>query len=207
MNYLELSAQNVKEKSRELSYKIKDSGFTPELVIFVARGAYQIGKIVSDNFNCPLLEIRCRREGGKIKDIISPILTSLPGKVKNCLRRGEMFVRNNFEQHESLSERYTEYDNHLWEKHKDVKKVLIVDDSADSGLSLRAVYDTVTDFFKDAEVRTAVINYFDEALTACRIDYCIYSNTYISGPWSNDSKEHDRFLKKYEEYRKCLKEV
>lgn len=206
MNYMELSARNVKDKSRELAKKISDDGFSPELVIFIARGAYQIGKIISDDLSCPLSEIKCTREGGRIKDKLNPMLKKLPRGVKTMLRRTEMFVRNNFEQHESLSERYTEYDIKDWEKYKDVSSVLIVDDSADSGLSLSAAVTTVSEYFDKAVVKTAVINYFDEALTTCKIDYYLYSNTYISGPWSNDSKEHEMFLKKYNDWKKETKE-
>lgn len=66
MNYLELSKKNVKEESNKLAKKIK-LDFEPEIIVFVAKGAFYIGDEISKYFQIPLVEIKAQRKKGILK--------------------------------------------------------------------------------------------------------------------------------------------
>ena len=197
MNYVELSAKDVKERCRTLSEQVSASGFRPDLVIFIAKGAFQIGKIMSDNLSCPLAEISCKRSGGKLKEKLSPVLKLIPGRVRGFIREKEMNKRNK----KNNSERSTEYNVKQWSEYDNAERVLIVDDSIDSGSSMRAAVDAASEFFQKAEIRTAVLNVFDGSEAIVKADYHLTDNLLISGPWSNDSKEHKKFLSQYRRWK------
>ncbi|MCQ2538622.1 MAG: phosphoribosyltransferase [Lachnospiraceae bacterium] len=198
MEYKEMTAAEVKKCCRSLSEEILQTGYNPDLVVFIAKGAFQIGKIISENFDCPMVEINCSRKGSKLKNALSPFFKLIPSGLKAMLREKEM---NNLSK-KADSERTAEYDVVSWSKHDSAKRILLVDDSIDSGYSMRAAYDCVKEYFAGAEVRIAVINEFEGSEKVISSDYCLLQNTLISGPWSADSKEHKRFIARYEEWKK-----
>ena len=81
MNYQELSIKNLKKTDKKL-YNLLNKEYKYDLVIFVARGAYLIGRDFSEFNNCPLLEIKASRSGGKLKKLLRPILCLIPEKLK-----------------------------------------------------------------------------------------------------------------------------
>ena len=196
MNYQELLIKDLEEVDKKLYKKIEKS-FKYDCVIFIARGAYLIGKDFADFNDVPLLEIYASRKGGKLKKILRPFLVLIPEKLKVFLRRKEV----NSNVHSKNPERDIKYDLTEWEKYKNCKKILIVDDSVDTGYSVLAVKKAVSNFFKEADVKVAVLNYFDKAKDVCVPDFYLYENTMIKGPWSNDSKENKVFLKKYQAWK------
>lgn len=197
MEYREMSAKEVKQSSRALSEMVLNDGYRPDLVVFIAKGAFQIGKIISENLECSLAEISCSRKGGKSKALFAPILKVLPSGIKAMLREKEM----NKNLSDKDSSRETIFDVSSWSRYEKVKKILLVDDSIDSGYSMSAAYDAVSEYFNEAEVRIAVINVFDGSENITEANYFLSRNILISGPWSNDSKEHKRFLRRYEEWK------
>lgn len=197
MEYRELTAADVKTNCRALSEEILQTGFRPDVVVFIAEGAFQIGKIISENFQCGLVEIHCSRKGSDIKNRLTPILALIPSGIKAKLREREMNRLNR----KIDSEREASFDVRSWSKYDSAKRILLVDDSIDSGFSMRAAYDCVKEFFDGAEIRVAVINEFEGTDDVIKADYCIFQNTLISGPWSSDSREHKRFIRRYEEWK------
>jgi len=196
MNYQELLIKDLEEVDKKLYEKLRKS-YDYDCVIFIARGAYLIGKDFANFNSVPLLEIYASRKGGKLKKIISPFLVLIPEKLKVFLRRKEM----NSNVHAKNPDRDIKFDSVEWEEYKNCKRILIVDDSVDTGYSILAVKNAISEFFKNAEVKVAVLNYFEKAKDVCVPDYYLYENTMIKGPWSNDSKENKVFLKKYQAWK------
>lgn len=197
MNYIELSLEDVKNKSINLAEIIQEE-YKPEVIIFISKGAFQIGHVLSDYFNIPLLEIFAKRKVGKLKKIISPILKIIPKKLKKYLREKE--VKSNI--HESNTERNVFFDEKEWVKYIKNKRVLIVDDSVDTGNTILQVKLKVEEYFKNADVRIAVFNIFDKSRDVVNVNYTIYKNTMLNGPWSSDSKYNKSFCEMYEKWRK-----
>ena len=124
MNYVELSSKDVENKTSELYNKILSTDYKFDLVIFIAKGSYTIGKKLSELGNCPLLEIKATRKGNKLKKIISPFLKLIPKKIKMYLRNKE--VKSNV--HEKNIERNVIYNVEKWSKYKECKNIILVDD-------------------------------------------------------------------------------
>lgn len=196
MNYIELSSKDVENKTIELYNKIsKDFKF--DLVIFVAKGSYTIGQKLSELGNCPLLEIKATRKGNKLKKIISPFLKLIPKKIKMYLRNKE--VKSNV--HEKNVERNVIFDKEIWSKYKECKNIVLVDDSVDTGYSIKACKEEIERVFPNANIKVAAFNYFEKSTNVISIDYYIYKETMMNGPWSNDSKFHKEFLEKYNNWK------
>lgn len=197
MEFIELSIKNLKEKNNDLYKKIKQE-YNYDLVIFIAKGSYLIGKELADLNNKPLIEIEATRQGGKLKKLLSPILKIIPSKLKLLLRKKEL----NSNYHKKNSNRKISFDKNIWNKYKNSKKILLVDDSVDTGYSIKLAKDAIKKYFKDAEIKIAVYNVFDSSKEIIDIDYNLYQNTIIKGPWSNDSKEHSKYLKLYKKWKR-----
>lgn len=201
MKFLELSKEKLQEENKKL-YNIVIKNYKYDLVIFIARGSYLVGYDLAKLNNANLLEIFANRNGGKLKKMLRPILTIIPRSIKEKLRKKEM----NSNYHEKNSDRKISFNEEIWKNYLDCKNILIVDDSIDTGFSVKSVKEVVINFFKDATVKVAVLNYFEKSQKIVKSDYSLYKETMILGPWSNDSKENRDYMKEYnkwhEEYEK-----
>ena len=194
MNYIEMSIDNVEKETKKLYKKIIND-YNYDLVIFIAKGSYIIGKELAKLNNVPLLEIFANRKGSKIKKVLSPLLKFFPKKILITLRKRE--VSSGY--HKKNKNRVISFDIKKYESQRKKKKILLVDDSIDTGNSIIKCQEAIINYFKDAEVKIAVFNIMDD----CPIhpDYTIFKNTMICGPWSNDSKYYSKFLKQYKKWK------
>lgn len=195
MEFLELSIENLKKENEKL-YNIVVHNYDFDCVIFIARGAYLIGKDIAEFKKVPLLEVFATRKGGKLKKLLRPILQIIPSGIKKKLREKEF----NSNVHEKNIDRNINYDEKIWSKYKDRKKILIVDDSVDTGYSMLYVRDEVQKFFESAEVKVAALNCFEKSSKLVKTNFYLYKNSMLKGPWSNDSKENKVYLKAYSDW-------
>ena len=195
MELLELSKKSLQETNKEL-YNLIIKYYNYDLVIFIAKGSYLIGKDLAKLNNVPLLEIFATRKGGKFKKIISPFLRVIPKKIKNVLRKKEF----NSNYHEKNNERDIMFDEVIWSKYKNKKNILLVDDSVDTGYSIKYAKEKIDNFFNNSTVKVAAINCFTKSKKIINTDYYLYLDKMLLGPWSNDSKENKDYLKEYCEW-------
>lgn len=66
MDCIELSIKSLEDESKKLAKQIEKK-YKPDAVIFIARGGFLIGRVVSENFNIPLIAITAERSGNTIK--------------------------------------------------------------------------------------------------------------------------------------------
>ena len=196
MEYIELSLENVKEKSNELNKMIMKDKFDYELVIFIAKGSYPIARELSLLNNVPLLEISATRKGGKIKKIIKPLMKVVPKKILISLRKKEM----NSTYHEKNNDRNITFDENNYKKYLSCNKILLVDDSIDSGYSIIEVKKVLEKYFSSADIKVAVFNTMKKSII--KPEFTLYEDTMICGPWSNDSKFFNTFITEYKEWKK-----
>lgn len=194
MKYLELSEENTREESRKLVQKIKKD-FIPEIVIFVAKGSYYIGDEIAKYFNIPLIEIRAERQKGKLKQIVAPLLKIIPSSIKKILREFE--VKSNT--HKKNSERKVSLEEKYLKELIKYKKVLLVDDSIDTGNTIKQIVDYLKKY--NLEIKIAGLNIFSLSEEVIKIDYYNYKDTLLNGPWSNDSRYYDKFIGDYKKYK------
>ncbi len=192
MEFLEVSIENLEEETKKLHNQISKE-YQYDCVIFVARGSYLIGKQLADLNDCPLLEISAKRKGGKLKKIVQPLLQIIPTKLKKILREREF--KSNV--HENNYERNIIFNEDVWSRYKDSKKILVIDDSVDTGFTIKYVKEAVENFFQNSEVKIAALNVFEKSKKVVKTDFYVYSDTLLKGPWSSDSKENKEYLGMY----------
>lgn len=197
MNYLELSEKNVRDESIKLAKKI-ESKFKPEIVIFVAKGSFYIGDEISKYFNISLIEIKAVREKNKLKEVISPILKLIPKKIKHILR--EMEVNSNT--HKKSSKRNVQLEEKYRAELSKYKKVLLVDDSIDTGNTIIEILNYLKNY--NLEIKTAGLNVFEMSKENIKIDFSVYKDTLLNGPWSKDSSYYSKFMEDYKEWKKTF---
>ncbi len=191
MKYMELSKENLEFETKKLWKKTEES-FAPDAVLFVAKGAFYIGRSASDYFRAPLFEVTASRKKGAIKKAAAPLLRFMPKFMKRFLRNLEAVSGI----HKKASGRNVKIEN---EKIYSSGKILLVDDSADTGATLLSVLELFKG--KPAEVKTAVLNVMSASRENIAADYYLFEDTMISGPWSGDSPENPEFLKDYERWK------
>lgn len=192
MNFLELSIEKLHEENKKLYEKIKKE-YNYDLVIFIAKGAFLIGQDLAELNNTPLLEICATRGGGKLKKLGKPVLKVIPNNLKIFLREKEF--KSNY--HSKHIDRKITYDTEKWEKYINSKNILLVDDSVDTGYSIKTSKEEIKSFFGNANLKVAALNVFEKSKDIVITDYFLYKDTMIKGPFSNDSKENKEYIKLY----------
>lgn len=195
MNFIELSAENASRETKKLADIIRQQ-YTPDAVVFVAKGAYRIGLELGEIFDVPVLEIFAERKHSALKRFAAPLLQILPRKLKFIMRNMEIKKGT----HKNEPDR-----NVFWgkipEEARDIsfKNILLVDDSCDTGNTFIQCIVEIRKQFPEAEIKTAAINVFSASQRIFNTDFYIYTDHIISGPWSNDSPEHKAFICGYNE--------
>jgi len=194
MNYIELSKEDAHNETIRLAKKIQ-ADFSPDLVVFVATGAYQIGMDLGDFFHVPVMEIFAKRKSNKLKQFISPFLKCIPSGLKKRLRAFEI----KSDVHASHSDR-----NVYWGRipvgiaEKEFKNIILADDACDTGNTFKQCVEIIKCTYPQASIKAAAINVFSDSFSVFHTDFYLYKDYMISGPWSNDSAGHSLFLKEYE---------
>lgn len=185
--------ENFEEECRNWAEELKKK-YQPEMVIYIAKAGYLIGKTMSEVFEVPLIGISAVRKGNKLKAILGPVFSLVPNVFRNKLI--EMELKSNV--HKADTERHVEFISDL--SHYpvgEIKKVMVVDDSIDTGYSLKAVRDAVQERFPRAVIRTAGFNVWDKSKEVIVTDFALFRNTIIKAPMSKDSKDYKRFIRLY----------
>ncbi len=200
MEFINLSKKDVKKNCDKLYKLIIKDNYDYDLVIFIAKGSFYIGKDLAELKKVPLLEIEALRKGNNLKRFLRPMLVLLPDSIKKSLRKKELSFNKNVN---PIEERYISFNDEIYEKYKKCKKILVVDDSIDTGNSVKQVIDALKKFFKKSTIKVAVFNVM--AKSSIKADYTIYEDTLLSGPWSNDSKENKQMINDYLEWKNNYK--
>lgn len=187
----EVNMQNIDDYCKRL-YQLVKSDFDYDLVIFVAKGGYLLGKKMADYNHCEFLSIFATRKGNRFKKALRFILKLLPKGLIQKLREREVQAGI----HRKHSERCVSFDAKEYQFFKPtVKKILIVDDSVDTGSTVSLTVNAIQNFFEGAEVRFASLNVMKNS--SVYPNYYLFENVLVRGPWSSDSKENKRYLKEY----------
>lgn len=200
MNCIELSLEKLTEKVIEFGTEMKKE-YVPDLIVFIARGGYPIAKPLSELFNVPLIGVKASRKGNALKEKISFLFKYIPNFVRNKLIALEL--KTNI--HGKNNERNVEFiDDSDVQKYSEVLKILIVDDSIDTGESLKAVEKLINQSFKNAKIKSLGLNVWKKSESVIKTDYAIYEDTIIKAPMSKDSREYDEFNQIYNDYLKKI---
>ena len=193
MKYIELSRKDIEEQCKDWAKEIQKS-YQPDLIVYVAKAGYLIGREMKNVFNVPLVGISATREGNDLKEVVGPFVSKLPNFVRNILISLEL----KSDTHSKNTERKIHYHEGLEKmKSQNIKSILVVDDSVDTGHSMKQVVDAISSLFGDVEIKIAGLNVWDKSRNIIDSDYALYKNTVIKTPMSKDSKEYKDFIKIY----------
>lgn len=171
-------------------------GYSPDALVGIATG----GAFVADAMRpvlrdgIPHVDIRVSRPSTSLKERlgVDRVLRRLPESATNHMRRIEVQLRERRSVHREervpATAAQSKADHPQLEGIEGAQRVLIVDDTVDSGETLLKACDAVRNTVPDASIRTAVITstWRDPPV---RPDYCLYHRTLIRFSWSMDFKE------------------
>ena len=203
MKCITLSIESLNKETKEWAGEILTE-YSPDMIIYVAKAGFLIGKGFSETMECPMIGVETVREKGNgLKSKIAPLIGKLPLFVRNMLIAIELksgvHKKNDYRRVDMLDE------ISQLEAAK-INKILVVDDSIDTGNSILAVKNYISTIFRNAEIRVAGLNVWDMSKEKVFTDYELYKNTIIKAPMSKDSKEYDVFMEMYNNYRNNQKE-
>lgn len=188
LEYINCSIKDTRDLCQELAKQIQKSGFSPEVIIYIADGGFIIGHELSTILGIPYFGIKVKRKGNKIKKKLKFLIKVLPTFLKNFLRSWEL--KSGI--HSKAATREIIYDHDIVKL--DYEKILIVDDSVDTGNSVLALINWISENTKNnkTEIKVASINVFTSQ-DLVKVDYHNYRNSIITFPWSVDSAEYNIF--------------
>lgn len=194
MKYIELS---IEELVRECRNWIKDieKSYCPDMVIYVAKAGYLIGQaFVHELGSVPLVAIGAERRGNGLKSKLHKYLAIIPFRLRNIL----IFIELKTNIHKAKKERNVDFISDVTPYiNSGIKRILLVDDSVDTGYSIKQVKDKVAEVFPNSEIRTASLNVWDKSKEIVQVEYALYHNVIIKAPMSKDSKEYNEFVGLY----------
>lgn len=195
MKYTELSLKELREISIAEAKKIKEQ-YPVDLIVYVAKAGFPIAFYMNEEFNVKLLGIGAQRKGNSLKSKLGPLVAYCPRFIRDILITIELKTKI----HKRDTERNIEFHNSLENLEIDnYKNIIVVDDSVDTGNSMKLVLDAVKEKFSGANIRTYSLNVWEDSKAVFDTDYCSYENTVIRAPMSKDSKEYNEFCKMYDE--------
>lgn len=198
MKYTELSLKELREVSIAEAKKIMHE-YPVDLLIYVAKAGLPIALYMNEVFMADLLGIGAQRKGNSLKSKIGPLVAYCPRFVRDMLITIELKTKV----HKRNAERNIEFHSSINDLNvQKYKNILIVDDSVDTGNSMKLVFDEVKERFPEAVIKTYSLNVWDDSKNVFETDYCSYENTIIRAPMSKDSKEFNEFCKLYDKESK-----
>ena len=194
-NFIELEIGDTNILAVELLKKTDDFDF--DTIVYISKSGYLIGDAIGSISNKNTLEIKSKRPGADKKHKYLPeIINKLP---KDLIYYLKVYERK-LSYYDTVGDRTLYYDEEKARKLKP-KKILIFDDSIDTGYTIEKVKQEIKTIYKDAEIKIITLNYFTDR-NAIKPDYFLYTDSVISAPWTIDSKEYKRFIKLYENRNK-----
>lgn len=197
MNYIRLSIKDLKFQSKNWAKEV-DQKYHPDIVIYVAKAGFLIAYQFAEVMNIPLIGVvTVREKGNKLKNFIAPIIRKMPDFIRNTL----IIIELKSGIHSKNNKRASRFidDVKIYDI-ATIKKVLIIDDSVDTGASIISVKELVNKKFNNADIRIAALNVWEKSKKRVNVDFVLYENSIIKAPMSKDSKEYENFIKEYKNF-------
>lgn len=166
----------------QLAAQVRSAGRTPQVVVYVERGARLLATEMCAQFRCRAIAVTVQRRGGGLKRALAGIVARFPRRVRDALRRAD--------------ERW------LWSRGGGVPRavrsdfsgslatatVLLVDDAADSGRTIAGCLEWLAARGATRDrITIAVLAATTPAGRAAADYWVLERNTRL--PWSSDSAE------------------
>ena len=183
----------IENDCRLWAYEINKS-YSSDLIVFIAKSGFLFAKPMAEYFGCPMVDIKVSRPGNDGKDLIRRIIPRLPKWLLAALLKSKVnygYQEKNKERDIVLSE---SFNNVCWERYH---KVLIVDDSTDTGWSLIAAKKEIAKKAMDCDIRTASYCVLDYSKSRVSVDFYRYENTIVVTATSRYSNQYKDFVNEF----------
>lgn len=178
----ELRLAELPRVATELAALVKNSGYQPEVIVYVETGARLLAYELAGLWGIPPVPVWVRRGGHGLKRILSPVARRLPVAVRDAMRRLE--ERTGVQR---LTVRSAALPNPA---RVAGRRVLLVDDAADTGRTIKAARGLLMRAgVRETDIRTAVIA-ATMAGGRAAVDFYLLDRNHRM-PWSADSAEHE----------------
>lgn len=164
----------------ELAARVRAAGFRPDLLVYIESGArlpaWELGRALGIR----AVAVEARRPGHRLKRLLAPLTGILPRSLTDALRRME--ERSGV--HRRTGRRVALPQGADFRG----KAILLLDDAADTGITLAAVKQALISRGADsARLRTAVLAATTPAALA-QVDFHLLTRNSVL-PWSPESRE------------------
>jgi len=197
MKVINLLNQDFHLACERLALKVLEC-FCPDIIIGVLTGGGMVGREAMPTFEsrcgCRYGEVKLQRGGTRIKEAlkINRILRLLPEGMLNFMRVLEaefLEFKANFTKPDRSGRLSIDEEIRCMLKTKG-KRVLIIDDTMDTGWTLKIIKDWLEANFPGNEIKIAVISTTHRHSVA-KADFQLYDRTLIRFPWAHDAKSGD----------------
>lgn len=196
MELLEFSLESFRDESLRLAGLVEAAGYRPDCVAYLAKGAWQIGEACAGYFAAPIVELSAHRSGEAAKSGARSVLQAQPRFVRRALREAEL--RKRLGAADGSAQRKSMAITDRFGLPEGAKRVLLVDDAADTGSSLLSARGLLMRALPGCEVKTAVIASFGPARVAGAVDFSLHEDVLLCSPMSKDNRDYSASLAAYE---------
>ena len=197
INVFMKSVAEVREDCRKCAEEISES-YRPDIIIFIAKSGFLMAKPMAEYFHCEMADVTVKRPGDEKKDLIRKIFHYVPKFLLFAVLKSKFMYSFNDKHTERIFIPGMKFQRINL---RDYKRILIVDDSADTGLSLLKAKQEIQRLAPDSEIK--IFCYCVISLSEKRIDvdYFKYRDTIVISGTSRYSPEHEAFLDELERWK------
>lgn len=171
--------------------------YHPDIIVFLAKSGFLFARPLAEYFTCDMADISVSRPSNQGKDKIRKYIPRMPKPILHFALKSKFA----YGYHDKNSERAVK----ITKKFADVdfaqyQKILIVDDSVDTGWSMCKVVELLQERAAHCEIRVAGYCMIAMSQTRVKTDFVRYKDTIVVTATSRYSPEYQRFLQEYENW-------
>lgn len=191
-----MSREDVERDCIEWAKEIA-AAYQPDLLIFIAKSGFLFARPMASIFHCRIAEIAASRPQSETKDRAAHIIRHIPEKIILAMLSSPLAYRF----HERKGERKVKVSGgFLREAGKPHQRILLVDDSVDTGWTIYHVEKIIRDYFPQTELKTASYALIEDSRKRIEVDFYRHKNKIILTATSRKSKQYAGFLRDYEDW-------
>ncbi|MCR4903885.1 MAG: phosphoribosyltransferase [Butyrivibrio sp.] len=171
----------------ELDYK-------PDLIVFIAKSGFLFAKPLAEHFGCSIVDVIASREDNKVKDYLKSIIPWMPRCLLAFLLKRRVSKPNYHKKSNRIVKGTIRFDKIGLDKYD---KILLVDDSVDTGWSLLKVQEYLNVNGAYGKYKTASYCVLSESENRIKVDFCRYKDQIVITSTSRYSSEYQKFLDEY----------
>lgn len=193
-----ISMEELRNICKKWAHQIGNN-YKPDLIIFIAKSGFIIADEFSKYFQVQMDEVSASRAGGRIRKSLGPIFSYLPIEIRNKIVGAKLMYQING----NKKERHVEVPDSLinLSERKQYQKILLIDDSIDTGWTFISAYKQIKKLFPYADISTLALIQMKYSKERFQVDYHLYEDILLLTPAQIDSSEYDLFIRQYEKWK------